>query len=73
MSLHADSAPGDIAPVRSALRGQYEIQRELGRGGMGIVLLARELLRNPRWPLAAAHTLGATITWPPQYERARAR
>jgi 2,4-dienoyl-CoA reductase-like NADH-dependent reductase (Old Yellow Enzyme family) len=42
-------------------------------GSADIVLLARELLRNPRWPLAAAHTLGATITWPPQYERARAR
>jgi hypothetical protein len=34
------------------------------------VLLARELLRQPHWPLLAAHALGATITWPVQYERA---
>jgi 2,4-dienoyl-CoA reductase-like NADH-dependent reductase (Old Yellow Enzyme family) len=42
-------------------------------GSADMVLLARELLRNPRWPLMAAHALGATITWPPQYERARLR
>ena len=42
-------------------------------GGADMVLLARELLRNPRWPLAAAHALGARISWPPQYERARLR
>lgn len=42
-------------------------------GSADLVLLARELLRNPRWPLMAAHTLGASITWPPQYERARLR
>ncbi len=38
-----------------------------------MVLLARELLRHPRWPLAAAHTLGADIAWPKPYERARPR
>jgi 2,4-dienoyl-CoA reductase-like NADH-dependent reductase (Old Yellow Enzyme family) len=42
-------------------------------GSADLVLLARELLRNPRWPLMAAHTLGAITIWPPQYERARLR
>ncbi|MEO7966458.1 MAG: oxidoreductase, partial [Gemmatimonadaceae bacterium] len=42
-------------------------------GDADVVLFARELLRNPRWPLAAAHRLGAAITWPPQYERAKPR
>ncbi len=37
------------------------------------VLLARELLRDPYWPLRAAHELGAEVSWPPQYERARPR
>ena len=34
-------------------------------------MLAREMLRNPRWPMAAAEKLGIRITWPVQYERAR--
>jgi predicted Ser/Thr protein kinase len=42
MSNPADIASGDVSAVRAALRGQYDIQRELGRGGMGIVLLARD-------------------------------
>ncbi|MBL0172153.1 MAG: NADH:flavin oxidoreductase/NADH oxidase [Gemmatimonadaceae bacterium] len=42
-------------------------------GDADMVLMARELLRNPRWPLMAAHALGAPITWPPQYERAQLR
>lgn len=36
-----------------------------------LVLLARELLRQPHWPLMAAHALGADVAWPVQYERAR--
>ncbi len=42
-------------------------------GEADLVLLARELLRNPRWPLMAAHTLGVTAPWPRQYERGRPR
>jgi len=33
---------GELAALRAALRGQYSIDRELGRGGMGIVVLARD-------------------------------
>ncbi len=40
-------------------------------GSADIVLLGRELLRQPRWPLLAAQRLGAEIAWPPQYARAR--
>jgi 2,4-dienoyl-CoA reductase-like NADH-dependent reductase (Old Yellow Enzyme family) len=35
-----------------------------------LVLLAREFLRDPYWPLHAAAALGAAIAWPPQYLRA---
>ena len=35
-----------------------------------LVLLAREFLRNPYWPLHAAEDLGHKITWPVQYARA---
>jgi 2,4-dienoyl-CoA reductase-like NADH-dependent reductase (Old Yellow Enzyme family) len=37
-----------------------------------LVLLARELLRNPYWPLHAAQVLGVDVAWPNQYLRARA-
>ena len=40
-------------------------------GQADIVFLARELLRDPYWPLHAAKRLGADIPWPPQYLRAR--
>ena len=41
------------------------------RGGQAdIVLLAREMLRDPYWPLHAAARLGKTVSWPAQYLRA---
>jgi len=41
------------------------------RGGEAdMVLLARELLRSPYWPLEAAAELGHEASWPSQYLRA---
>jgi 2,4-dienoyl-CoA reductase-like NADH-dependent reductase (Old Yellow Enzyme family) len=39
-------------------------------GEADIVLLARELLRDPYWPLRAARELGRPMSWPAQYLRA---
>ncbi len=36
-----------------------------------LVFLARELLRNPYWPLHAAHKLQQDVAWPKQYLRAK--
>lgn len=41
------------------------------RGQADLVTLARELLRDPYWPLHAARTLGYDFPWAPQYERAK--
>lgn len=38
-----------------------------------LVLMGRELLRDPYWPLHAAHALGHQMAWPPQYDRAKPR
>ena len=44
---------------------------EIIQGGKAdVVVLARELLRDPYWPLRAARVLGVKVTWPSQYERA---
>jgi 2,4-dienoyl-CoA reductase-like NADH-dependent reductase (Old Yellow Enzyme family) len=39
-------------------------------GQADVVLLARELLRDPYWPMRAAHELHQPASWPVQYERA---
>jgi 2,4-dienoyl-CoA reductase-like NADH-dependent reductase (Old Yellow Enzyme family) len=39
-------------------------------GQADLVILAREMLRNPYWPLLAAHELKQEISWPAQYLRA---
>jgi 2,4-dienoyl-CoA reductase-like NADH-dependent reductase (Old Yellow Enzyme family) len=46
----------------------------IASGRADVVFLARELLRDPHFPLRAAHELGVQLDyWPPQYLRARWR
>jgi 2,4-dienoyl-CoA reductase-like NADH-dependent reductase (Old Yellow Enzyme family) len=42
----------------------------LREGKADVVLLAREFLRQPYWPLHVARELGFQISWPAQYLRA---
>jgi 2,4-dienoyl-CoA reductase-like NADH-dependent reductase (Old Yellow Enzyme family) len=39
-------------------------------GRADLIFLARELLRDPYWPLFAARALGVEVAWPVQYQRA---
>ncbi|MCU1673013.1 MAG: NADH:flavin oxidoreductase/NADH oxidase [Frankiales bacterium] len=77
--------PGYQVPLAAAIREQagvatgavglitepVQAEKVLADGQADVVLLARELLRDPHWPLRAAAELGADVTWPVQYERAR--
>ncbi|MDB5086288.1 MAG: dehydrogenase NamA [Mucilaginibacter sp.] len=40
-------------------------------GQADLVIMAREFLRDPYFPLRAAHELGQEVKWPVQYERAK--
>lgn len=40
-------------------------------GQADMVFMAREMLRDPYFPLRAAKELGATVNWPLQYQRAK--
>jgi 2,4-dienoyl-CoA reductase-like NADH-dependent reductase (Old Yellow Enzyme family) len=50
------------------LRDIVLTNRRTGQADM--VLLGREILRNPYWPMTAAQELGQTTSWPKQYLRA---
>jgi 2,4-dienoyl-CoA reductase-like NADH-dependent reductase (Old Yellow Enzyme family) len=47
-----------------------QAQDIVGAGRADAVLLARELLRDPYWPMRAARELGQPMAWPVQYLRA---
>jgi 2,4-dienoyl-CoA reductase-like NADH-dependent reductase (Old Yellow Enzyme family) len=49
---------------------QDQAERIIREGKADAVLIAREFLRDPYWPLAAAREAGHPISWPAQYLRA---
>lgn len=78
-------APGYQVPFAARIRREASVataavgliteplqaEEILVSGHADLVLLGRELLRNPHWPLAASEQLGAAQEGPRQYLRAR--
>ncbi|MCC6317591.1 MAG: serine/threonine protein kinase [Gemmatimonadaceae bacterium] len=50
----------ELTRLREALAGQYEVEREIGRGGMGMVFLARDITLDRR---VAIKTLPAHLAF----------
>ena len=48
----------------------HQAEEILSSGKADAVMLAREMLRNPRWALAASEELGVRGRWPKQFTRA---
>jgi 2,4-dienoyl-CoA reductase-like NADH-dependent reductase (Old Yellow Enzyme family) len=78
-------APGYQVPFAQAIRERAGVatgavgmitepaqaEAVVAGGSADLVLLAREVLRDPYWPLHAARALRVAVRWPDQYLRAR--
>ena len=79
------AGPGYQTPFASAIRQETGIavgtvglitaaeqaEQIVATGLADVLFLARELLRDPYWPLHAALKLGVDVAWPVQYQRAK--
>jgi 2,4-dienoyl-CoA reductase-like NADH-dependent reductase (Old Yellow Enzyme family) len=65
----AGIATGAVGLITEPAQAQAIVES----GQADLVFLARELLRDPYWPLRAATALGIDVPWPKQYERAKPR
>lgn len=77
--------PGFQTPFATAVRNDVMVptaavgcitepvqaEQIIGNGLADAVLIGREMLRNPYWPLEAARKLRADMAWPPQYLRGK--
>jgi 2,4-dienoyl-CoA reductase-like NADH-dependent reductase (Old Yellow Enzyme family) len=62
----ANILTGAVGMITSPLQAEHII----GTRRADAVIIARELLRDPYWPLRAARELGQPVSWPAQYLRA---
>ncbi|SDG20529.1 NADPH dehydrogenase NamA [Epilithonimonas hungarica] len=58
-----------VGLITSAIEAEAIVKNEQA----DLVFIARELLRNPYFPIVAAQELGVDLTWPNQYARAKLR
>ncbi len=63
----ADIPTGAVGLITSAGQAEHAVRT----GQADLVIMAREFLRNPYFPLQAARELNAEIKWPDQYLRAK--
>lgn len=62
---------GILASTVGLITDAAQAETILANGDADAVMMARELLRNPYFPLKAAAELGDDVAWPVQYERAK--
>jgi 2,4-dienoyl-CoA reductase-like NADH-dependent reductase (Old Yellow Enzyme family) len=60
---------GAVGMITSPVQAEHII----ATGQADAVIMAREFLRDPYWPLRAARELGQPISWPVQYLRAASK
>ena len=84
-SAKVDAGPGYLAPYAERVRREagvptasvgfitsaQQAEQILRNGQADRVVLARQLLRDPYWPLHAAAELRVEVPWPSQYLRAK--
>lgn len=63
----AGIATGAVGIITKAAEAEQILQE----GKADVVLMAREMLRDPYFPLHAAKELGVDLEWPDQYKRAK--
>jgi len=61
---------GVMTATVGLIETKEQVAEILAKNRADLVLMAREFLRDPYWPLRAARELGYKISWPAQYLRA---